>query len=242
MRSLSSIGLLLVTALIGASPPTTSAPATQATSTATTQSALTMKVRRLVAKLGDRNYRAREAAQLELKALGDAALPELVESLDDENPEISRRVQLLMRRPENPNLRVETVRRLIATGDPRLVEMGVYMLFKSPIEDYPLFKAVTDESSGVERAMFEPVCEQLGQWRRSTEIFESRQERLMAEKPDAAKREREMHEGSYYYQAEAAYWQAVEACEDYRERVSADHSASTKPAAHETPNASHNHE
>lgn len=234
MRILYSIGILLGTALMGVAPPATDSPTSQSTSVPTTQSALSKKVRRLVERLGDRDYRTREAAQIELKALGDAALPELVQSLDDKNPEIARRVQLLMRRPEDPKLRVETVRRMIATGDPALVEKGVYMLFKSPIEDYPLFKAVTAGSSGVERAMFQPVCEQLDQWRKSTEIFEGRQERLLAEKPDAARREREMHEGSYYYQAEAAYWQAVEACIDYRERAIVGHTPSTQPTAQET--------
>lgn len=230
MRSVLSILCLLISATFGFAPPNESSLASQPASAPASQPSFSDKVDALVQLLGHRDYRTRESAQRQLAALGDAALPEIVRFINHDNPEIQRRVQGLIRRPADPALRIDTVRELIRTGDQSQIETAVYMLFKSPIEDYPRFKKVTDEASGIERAMFDPICEQLSQWRQITERFEARQARLVVEKPDAARREREMHEGTYFYQAEAALWTAIEAAEDYRAaRNTANASASTQP-------------
>ncbi len=230
MRSVLSILCFLVSATFGFAPPNETSPASQSASAPATQPSFSDKVDALVQLLGHRDYRTRESAQRQLAALGDAALPEMVRSINHDNPEISRRIQGLIRRPDDPALRIETVRQLIRTGDQSQIETAVYMLFKTPIVDYPRFKRITDGASGIERAMFEPICEQLSQWRQITERFEARQARLVVEKPDAARREREMHEGTYFYQAEAALWTAIEAAEDYRAaRKTANASASTQP-------------
>lgn len=217
MRFVVFILLLLVSAAFEFAPPANRIASTQSTRAATSSRA-SSHIRRLVEQLGDKSYEKREAAQRELAALGDAALPELVQVIDCDNAEIARRTHLLIRRPKDPALRVELVRRLIATGDPARVQTGIYMLFKSPIEDYPRFKEVTDASTGVERAMFKPVCEQLKQWRQATEIFERRQqEHAEKNELEAAKKEREMQAGSYYYQAEAGYALAIDAYTEYLE-------------------------
>ncbi|HPF39514.1 MAG TPA: hypothetical protein P5081_07960 [Phycisphaerae bacterium] len=221
MRILCSIAILLASALVGAGPPPPSTPTSQAESRPTSQSATSDRIRRLIAQLGHERYQLREAAQRELKAMGDAALPDVAIAISHENPEIARRAQALLRRPKDARLRVEIVRRLIATTNPALVEKGVYMLFENPIEDYALFRELTDNASGLERAMFVPICDQLGQWRRITELFESRQAKLISEKPEAAIHERNQHADSYYYQADAAYYQAMDAILDFREASAA---------------------
>ncbi|MCA9255603.1 MAG: hypothetical protein KDA33_08185 [Phycisphaerales bacterium] len=229
MRILCSIGILLASALMGAAPGPPSDPTSRAASQPTTRSATGNKVRRLIARLGHERYQIRETAQRDLKALGDAALPELAIAISHENPEIARRAQTLLRRPNDPRLRMEVVRRLIATTNPALVEKGVYMLFEDPIADYARFRELTDNASGLERAMFKPICDQLGQWRRMTELFESRQAMLINDKPEAATHERNQHADSYYYQADAAYYQALDAILDFRE-ASAAGLTTTRPA------------
>lgn len=230
MRHVLLINLLLVSAAIGVAPPVPRGLTTTSTVTQTASASASDEIQQLVRQLGDRDYKTREAAHAALANLGEAALPVLALSIDDDNPEIARRVQMLMRRPDDPELRMHVVTRLIATTDPARVQMGVYWLFREPIVDYPLFKRATQEATGIRRAMFRPICDQLNQWRRTTELFERRQKELTVSKPDAAAHERTMQAESFYYQAEAAYWQALDAADLYRSTPSAARETSSQTA------------
>jgi len=172
----------------------------------------------LVRQLGAAKYAVRESAQKQLTDMGEAALPYLLEFIGSDNPEVSNRVASVIRRPKSPALRVEIAARLLSTADPDQMEAGVYMLFESPIEDYDLFVKRMKKSRGIERAIFEPVAERLAVWKDITERFNRRYARLRREKPDAAERELKNHRETKYYQAEAAYWPALEALEDYEVR------------------------
>jgi len=205
--------LLFTTA--AASPPATTQTAT--TQPATTQTA--RRVDRLIRQLGDADYRAREAAQAALADLGDAALPHVVQYLDSDDPEIVSRLGPLIRRPADPDLRVELAVRLIETEDPDWIEPGVHMLFREPRQDYDRLVARTADATGPRRALFDPIIAQLAQWRHMTEMFHQRYEKLKTSDPDAARRMRAMHAESELYQAEAAYWTAVEGLVDDRERL-----------------------
>lgn len=147
--------------------------------------------------------------------MGEAALPYLIDFIGDANPEISNRIAAIIKRPKDPALRVEVAVRLLATADPDQMESGVYMLFESPIEDYDLFVKRTRNARGLERAIFQPVAEQLANWKKITERFNRRYERLRREKPAVAAKELKLHRGSMYYQAEAAYWTALDAAQAY---------------------------
>jgi len=200
-------------------PPTTATSSAPSTTSrpAGPSPVVAAKIDRLIQRLGDRDFRTRERAQRELAALGDVALPQIAANLGHDNPEVAHRLKSLLRRPDDAALRVATAERLIASADPDWMETGVYMLFRDPIADADAFRSITDRSTGIERAMFEPIADQLDGWKRMTELHLRRQETLVKEKPEAAAKERKMHADSLYYEAEAAYWQAVEAAESYRE-------------------------
>lgn len=202
------------------SPGITTSRSTTTSATRTTSSATTInaKIEGLIRRLGDREFRVRERAQQDLAALGEAALPYIAANLQHKDPEIAQRLGRLVRRPDDPALRIQTVEKLIASADPDWVELGVYMLFRDPVADADAFRALTNKATGIERAMFDPVAEQLEQWKQITELHLRRQVKLMKEKPDAAEKERKMQADTFYYQAEAAYWQAVEAAEEFREQ------------------------
>lgn len=221
MKHVAVIGLFII--LSGLVPPPASQPAgkspitTRPTTTAATQPAVNQaQVRRLVKQLGARKYADRQTAQKRLAALGEAALPHLVEFIDSPDAEIASRVSALMTRPKDPNLRVEVAVRLLSTANPDHMETAVYMLFESPLEDCERFIERTKDAKGIQRVIFDPVAEQLENWKRLTEIFNRNYERFSREKPEAAARILELHRGSKYYQAEAAYWLAVAAMEDFR--------------------------
>lgn len=199
------------------------------TSGPTTQPATEAVVRRLVRQLGAEQYAVRESAQKKLADMGEVALPYLMEFIGSDNPEVSNRVASVIRRPKSPALRVEIAARLLSTADPDQMESGVYMLFESPVEDYDLFVARMRKARGIERAIFEPVAERLAIWKEMTERFNRRYARLRREKPDAAERELKNHRETKYYQAEAAYWPALEALEEYEVRDRPVHRPTTRP-------------
>jgi hypothetical protein len=194
----------------------TTRPATAPTSQTHDDPKMKSLVRRLVAELGAPAYRVREDAQKKLAQLGEKALPHLVEFIGSGDPEVANRITALIKRPEDPHLRIEVAVRLLATADPDWMEPAVHMLFETPTVDYDLFVRRTAGAKGIERAIFKPVAEQLHEWKRITEIFNRRHERLLRDtRIGATRKERKLHEGSKLYQAEAAYWSAVEAIEDY---------------------------
>lgn len=188
----------------------------EATAAPTTQPDFERRVHTLVKALGSSVYRERERAQLELARMGEAAVPVLVEFIGDPNPEIANRVTALIKRPSDPALRVETAVRLIATADPDHIELGVYMLFESPLEDYDLLIQRTSSLSGIQKATFVPIIEQMTQWRAITIRHLERQKMLLLEnRIEVAANERNLHAGTMYYQAEAALMMAIDAALDY---------------------------
>ncbi|MFQ5429136.1 MAG: hypothetical protein ACE5E1_02400 [Phycisphaerae bacterium] len=156
-------------------------------------------------QLGAPEYRLRQAAQEKLADLGGTALPVLADFIDSPNGD--------------PVLRVEIAVRLLATTDPDRMEPAVYMLFEDPIEDCDRFAARVRNAEGRRRAVFDAVAGQLAEWKKNTERFRKRRARLLREKPEAAARELKMQKESKFYQAEAAYWQAVDAAETYGQPV-----------------------
>ncbi len=213
-----------------ASRPTTTQASSAPTSQPHNDPKMNSLVRKLVAELGAPAYRVRENAQKRLAKLGEKAMPHLVEFIGTGGPEVSNRVTALITRPDDPHVRVEVAVRLLATADPDWMEPAVYMLFETPTVDYDLFVRRTAGAKGIEQAIFEPVAEQLHTWKRSTELFDKRQVRLLREKKaEAARKERKLHEGSKLYQAEAAYWSAVEAAEEYGVPKPARRNPATRP-------------
>ncbi len=240
MRFLIAGMLLLSTAGISAffappdAPPSSTYPAT-ASQVATTSAPgrpipADAEIERLIRELGDPSFEKRESAQRALAARGDAAVPHIAAHLDHGNPEIAHRLIRLLQRPADPALRIDTVRRLIASANPDWIEMGVYMLFRDPVADADAFRQLAEQSSGIEGAMFAPIAEQLDEWKRITELHLRRQKTLITQKPDAAEKERKMHAETFYYQAEAAYWQALEAAAAFRSRpATSSETATTMP-------------
>ncbi|MBX3394250.1 MAG: hypothetical protein KF841_02665 [Phycisphaerae bacterium] len=211
-------------------PPTTQA-VVGSSATTTTKPSDDAQVRRLVSQLGAADFKMRQAAQHELERLGERAMPVLVEFVGDANSEIANRVGSLIRRPRDATLRVETAAKLLATADPDWMEKGVYMVFETPVSDCELLAAKLDQSRGRDRAILMPVVAQLRMWRSMVVRFEERQARLLDENRTAvADKERRLHEESMYYQAEAAYWMAVDASEEYSDASGQVSESTTQPA------------
>ena len=218
-------------------PPWTGAQVTQPADdgppadVATTSRPSSEATRELVARLGSPRFQDRERAQGELSRLGEAALPILLEYISDKDPEIASRVRALIVRPRDPRLRVRTAVRLIATTDEDLMEMGVYMAFEDPLVDYQPFAKRLAEFSGIERAVLEPVAQQLKEWKEATERFNINCDRWIKEgKSEVVEKHRALHRESMYYQAEAAYWQAVDAALDFGKPGPAAGKTTTRPS------------
>ncbi len=215
-------------AKVPASRPTDAADAADAPAT---KPDFERRVRTLVKALGSSVYRERERAQLELSRMGESAVPVLVDFIGDSNPEIANRATALIKRPTDPALRVETAARLIATADPDHIELGVYMLFESPVDDYDLLVQRTRGLTGIQKAVFEPILEQMAQWRAITiRHLERRKALLIENRLEVAENEQKEHGRSMYYQAEAAYMLAVDAALDYGSPQAEAPQAATQPA------------
>lgn len=218
-------------------------PASQPSSRPTTQSTgsgiqsdASSAVKQLIARLGSPDFKTRESAQTALERLGEAAMPTLVEYVGHKNPEIANRVAALIRRPSDPELRVETAIRLMATADPDWMEMGVYMVFASPLEDYDLLAARAVESKGIERAILQPVVEQLKEWRGITLIHQEFVKKHTAlGNTEKIKTQEELHQGSMYYQAESALAYAVEAAIEFKPVDGNEAAPTTRPVATSRP-------
>lgn len=192
-----------------AESPPTSAPADDIR--------LAARVRELVARLGDRDFAKREAAQRDLAGLGEAAVPLLVPYLSAKDGEVAPRVLRLIGTPRDPKVRVDAALRLMESGDPDWLETGVHMLFERPGEVIEPFMARAAEARGLLRKLLEPVSEQLSLWERTEKLFRRNYERLRETNPEGAARLLRTHETSHLYNAEAAYWGAYEALQDYQE-------------------------
>jgi hypothetical protein len=201
-----------------ASAPSASMPASEPTSRSAADLVspeIRAKVDRLVGELASAEFTVREKAQQQLAAMGEAAMLPLMKHVNCPDLEVAERVSTLIVRPSNPEIRIEVAYSLLATGKSHLMEPAVYMLFREPLVDCEKFAARVQTSSGLARAVCDPVLEQLKTWKMQTEIFRRNYERFLKTKPDAAEQQARLHEGSEIYAAEAAFWQAVDAAHDF---------------------------
>ena len=215
--------MLSVSALAATGPA--SGPASQPT----TRSVDRTEVTRLVAALGSPDFAAREAAHQRLAGMGESINKELVHFIADPNEEIASRVVALLGKPKDPALRVEAAVRLLATADPDWMEKGVYLLFDSPNEILDLYFQRTKDARGVERVIYDIVGERLRSWKKMNDIFEANYARAKEKNPEAAERLRQSNRESNLYDAEAAYWSAVEAVADYRDPQGGEQGATSQP-------------
>lgn len=207
-------------------------PATQPATQPTTAQASRSEIKQLVADLGSPDFKTRERADDRLRKLGESANAELIEHVTDPNEEIASRVVALLGKPKDPALRVELAVRLLSTADPDWMEKGVYLLFDSPREIIDLYRARTKDAQGIQRVIFNIVGEQLRSWKKMNDVFLENYERIKRKDPQAAERLLETGRDSNFYDAEAAYWSAVEAVEDYRVVEKDDRAATSQPASH----------
>jgi hypothetical protein len=199
-----------------AAPPA-SQPSSAPSLSTEDQTRLAEQVDSLVRSLADANYQTREASQQKLQGLGDAALPLLVRHLASSNPEISSRVESIIRTPKDPRLCAELAFKLIATTDPDWMEKGVHMLYESPVEVSEHFAELAGKSQGIVRRVCEPVVSQLQETNRRWQHFLKRHRKLLEADPGQAAREFTMQTESNLYEAEAAYWMAHDVLLDEQE-------------------------
>lgn len=195
-------------------PPATTSPSTQPTTppaSRPTQSPLAHRVDALVTQLGDREYRRREAAQQELAALGSAALPLLIQRVPNPDAEINDRLITLIGTPAALAHRIEFATRLLETADPDHMERAVYLLFDDPVAACEPFKLRVRDATGAMAAMCAPIIEQLDRCRASDQTTRAHVEKIRRKSPEKAAETLRKNKEGYLYNAEAAYWSAVEA-------------------------------
>jgi hypothetical protein len=194
----------------GDEPPTTTRPASQPARLHTED----REIEALIARLGSARFAERQEAHRRLAALGERAVPLLIVQITSPNPEVASRAAELAGEPADPVLRARVAAALIATTDPDWMERGVHMLFRSPVQVCDEFAARASSAPARAAPAFAVIASMLKEARQRWEHFQPRYERLLKEKPDAADRERQLQEGTNLYNAEAAYWTALEALED----------------------------
>ncbi len=210
-----------------ATPPAqpSTSPSTQSTTqpgARTAQSPLAHRVDTLVTQLGDRDYRRRETAQQELAALGAAALPLLIQRVPNPDAEISDRLITLIGTPAALAHRIEFAARLLETADPDHMERAVYLLFDDPAAACEPFKLRVRGATGALAAICAPIIEQLDRCRASDENTRSHIEKIRRKSPAKAEETLQKNKEGFLYNAEAAYWSAVEALAAYIEQETPD--------------------
>lgn len=213
-------------------PPrqSTTAPSSRPTTWPTSrpaQSSLARRIESLVVQLGDRDYRRREGAQQELASLGSAALPLLIQRVPHPDAEINDRLITLIGAPAAMALRIEFASRLLETADPDHLERAVYLLFDDPVAVCEPFKLRVRDATGAMAAICVPIIEQLDRCRASDEITRSHLEKIRRKSPEKAAETLRKNKEGYLYNAEAAYWSAVEALAAYIEQETSRPGAST---------------
>lgn len=181
------------------------------------QSPLANRVDALVTQLGDRDYRRREAAQQDLAALGSAALPLLIQRVPNPDAETNDRLITLIGSPTAMALRIEFAARLLETADPDHMERAVYLLFDDPVAICEPFKLRVRDATGAMAAICAPIIEQLDRCRASDETTRNHIEKIRRKSPEKAAETLRKNKEGYLYNAEAAYWSAVEALAAYIE-------------------------
>jgi len=146
-----------------------------------------------------------------LAAHGESALPCLISRITDASSEASIRAVALIGKPRDPALRAEAAARMLASEDPDWMERAVHMLFEAPAAYCDAFEQHARQAPVSRRVVFDTVLEQLRASRQRWLTFETRYQRLRREKPEQAERERKMQTDTNLYEAEAAYWSALDA-------------------------------
>ena len=178
---------------------------------ATSRPASDAHIRDLIRQLAAPNFRERDAAQRRLSELGAAALPTLIEFVNDPDPEIATRVSSILRPPADPALRVRLALAWIRTLKAEQVERAVYMVFDDAEHCDAAFNAAAKELDGPAGRAAAAVAGRLAGWRRQHEVFLKTYERARKRNPESAERLAKTQVDSKLYQAEAAYWEAMEA-------------------------------
>jgi len=190
------------------------------------------EIEALVAQLGDRSFERREQAHARLAELGDAALPALLARLTDPDPEIARRVIELLPIPTDPPRRVDVVMKLLATGDREHLRKAVLILFQDPGAVDVAFRAAMADQTGLTAAMAAPILEQLESWRSQDGRYRENAARNAVRNPEGVARLSRLHADTPAYLAEAAYWLALSARDDYVEHATSRPArTTTAPAA-----------
>lgn len=222
--SIAGLGLTLLVGMgLGPADESTGvlSPTTRATSQAaasrptaepaTTRPASDAHIRDLIRQLAAPSFRERDAAQRRLTELGAAALPTLVEFVNDPDPEIATRVSSILRPPADPALRVRLALAWIRTLKAEQVERAVYMVFDDAEHCDAAFKAAAKDLDGPAGRAAAAVAGRLADWRRQHEVFLRTYEKARKRNPESAERLAKTQVDSKLYQAEAAYWEAMEA-------------------------------
>lgn len=215
------------------SDPPASAPArhptSQPASRPATDACRDERLQKLIRELSSPSFKARQAAQEALAAMGESALPCLLPHINDADAEIASRVVLLVGRPVRADLRAEAGYRLLISTDPDWMERGVHMLFESPAEVCDMFVALAEHAPQSSRAIVAPVQERLIASRERWRRFDERYQRMRRKHAEVAEKERQMQLDSNRYEAEAAYWLAHDALLDGAE--TGGDSPASQPAA-----------
>ncbi len=207
--------------------PVLAAPTTvPASAPATTQP---VRIAELIDRLGADDFRTRDAAQAELSRLGEDALPALLNRLADPDPEIARRVAEILPVPKDLDRRADLAVRLIESGQRENLRQAILILFDDPDEMHPHFKRAVSGRTGLVAAVSVPILDELDSWHRQQESYRQSVARHQQTNPEGVARLRKSHEDTPPYLAEAAYWMALDARDDYFSRL-----ATTQPAARET--------
>jgi len=189
------------------------------------------EIEALVRQLGDRSFDRREHAQQRLAALGEEALPALVARLRDPDPEIARRVVELLPTPRDPARRIDLAVRLLETGDREQLRKAVLMLFQDPGAIDEGFREAVAHSTGLTAAVVLPIIEQLEAWRDQENRYQDTAAAHAARNPEGVNRLSRLHAEAPAYLAEAAYWAALDARDEYLERTTSQPARSTSAPA-----------
>ncbi len=218
--------------LIHAALPAPGQTSTRSATTNVSSQPSAGEIETLVAQLGDRSFERRERANERLAELGEATLPALLARLTDPDPEIARRVIELLPIPTDPSRRVDVVMKLLTTGDREHLRKAVLILFQDPGAVDGAFRTAMSGQTGLTAAMAAPILEQLDSWRSQDGRYRKNVARNAVRNPEGVARLSRIHADTPAYLAEAAYWLALEARDDYVEHSTSQPArTATAPAA-----------
>ncbi|HUN80698.1 MAG TPA: hypothetical protein VMV81_04235 [Phycisphaerae bacterium] len=204
--NMAKVLLKVLLLLAPTTPPPTSAPVDRPAR---------LEIEALIAKLSSRSFAERQAAQEKLKSLGESATAVVIQHLPNPDDDVARRLVDLIGKPHDIALRVDAAARLIETTDPDWMERGVQLLFEDPTAACGLFTEKSARVEGRARALFGPIAEQLQRSKSRHELFQAKLEKWRKQDPENAARMVVMERESDLYDADAAYWSAIEALDDW---------------------------